>query len=93
MEQYLGRELLDDETVDHKDDDFTNDDINNLQILTRIENSKKYTDKHPAKYISLTCKNCGIIFERREAVENYNKKVRLKNGHFCSHSCVGKVYH
>ena len=38
MEQHLGRPLLDTEEVDHTDEDYTNDDINNLQLLTKIEN-------------------------------------------------------
>lgn len=37
----LGRFLTQTETVDHIDGDKTNDDINNLQILSRKENIRK----------------------------------------------------
>jgi hypothetical protein len=41
LEQKLGRELKKEETVDHKDDDFTNDSSDNLQILSLAHNAKK----------------------------------------------------
>jgi hypothetical protein len=41
LEQKLGRELTKEETVDHKDDDFTNDSLDNLQILSLANNAKK----------------------------------------------------
>ena len=44
----LGRELTDEETVDHIDNDKTNDSMDNIQILTIDENINKYieTQKH-----------------------------------------------
>lgn len=39
LEEKLGRPLLDDETVDHIDGDFTNDSPENLRSLSRSENS------------------------------------------------------
>ena len=41
LEQKLGRELLPNETCDHIDGDHTNNDLDNLQILTREENALK----------------------------------------------------
>lgn len=41
MEEYLKRFLLKDETVDHINADFTDNRIENLQILSRAENSAK----------------------------------------------------
>lgn len=41
LEVKLGRRLQNDETVDHKDEDHTNDDPNNLQLLTKSDNSRK----------------------------------------------------
>jgi hypothetical protein len=41
MEEYLGRPLLDDETVDHIDGNVENNDISNLQLLSREENARK----------------------------------------------------
>lgn len=41
IEQHLGRYLTKDETVDHINADFTDDKIENLQILSRAENAAK----------------------------------------------------
>lgn len=90
MEQKLNRGLLDEETVDHIDNDFTNDSFDNLQLLTRKENVEKSIVK--AKYITLICKTCNTSFERREVIYNYNKNIRKKDGPFCSHRCVGKFH-
>jgi len=39
MEQFLGRSLASDEQVHHKDGDKLNNDIENLQVLTRSEHA------------------------------------------------------
>lgn len=65
--------------VDHINDDKTDDRIENLQILTRIENIRK---SHPrAKYISLTCPICNKVFDF--AVRN----LPFKNNPCCSFKC------
>lgn len=45
-----GRLLADNETADHIDEDFTNDDLNNLQILTRIGNAIKSFNANPDRH-------------------------------------------
>ena len=45
MEQHLGRKLTDDETVDHIDEDYTNDAISNLRIIPRADNAKRSAPK------------------------------------------------
>lgn len=47
MSVKLGRELTDEETVDHIDNDKTNDSLDNLQILTYKENIAKYQETQP----------------------------------------------
>lgn len=47
MSVKLGRILNDDETVDHIDNNKLNDDINNLQILSREDNIAKYHSTQP----------------------------------------------
>lgn len=88
----LGYLVPDHLEVDHKDDDKTNDDINNLQILTKKENLLKqtwnYIDNHQVCY-GCECINCGIRFILTER----QVKMRLAtNGEelFCSRSCAGK---
>lgn len=94
MEQHLGRELLPEETVDHIDNDFTNDSISNLQILTLKENViKQHNSNKDNIYVEVECKNCGKSFTRRKKLIEYNLNVLGKDGPFCSHKCVGKVYH
>lgn len=45
MEQYLGRKLLPTEVVHHIDGNKTNNDINNLQVMTISEHSKLHRKK------------------------------------------------
>lgn len=90
MEAHLGRELLPEETVDHIDGDFRNDSIENLQILSLSDNAKKAIP--PAEIITLSCKHCGKIFQRRKALYLYETQIRKKDGPFCSRTCVGKVH-
>lgn len=89
LEQRLGRELLDTETVDHIDGDFTNDALSNLQILSRADNARKSVVY--AESIILICKTCQQRFTRRKVVEAERIK-RNNDGPFCSKTCVGK-YH
>ena len=95
MQQHLGRELTEFETVDHIDGDFTNNDLSNLQILTREANASKWFDDHDKrqKYIELQCTFCGKTFSRTMHRHRYALKRNKNVGYFCSRSCQGKVYH
>ena len=46
---YYNKFIPDGVEVDHIDNDFTNDDINNLQLLTRKENYEKYRKYYTEK--------------------------------------------
>lgn len=96
MQQYLHRELTDLETVDHIDGDFTNNDLSNLQILTREANASKKYDDHPelcAKYATYVCPVCDKHFQREERVVRRNQTKLGKVGPYCSKSCAGKIHH
>lgn len=87
----------DDDTVDHIDGDHTNNNINNLQIISRSQNaSKKYTD-HPelkAEVVELICSHCDKMFIRyKRDYEYLLRKNKNKEYYFCSRSCQGKVFH
>jgi hypothetical protein len=94
MEKKLGRYLLDNETVDHKDGDFLNNDYDNLQILTRQKHCSKDAKKLVSqKFICPMCKSefelsgkklSNILRDRRR------KKDAPKFGPFCNKSCAGK---
>ena len=89
MEQHLGRELLPEETVDHINNDKTDDRIENLQILSLAENARKQMALCPRKMHTFTCPNCGV---NGTTFLNYVKrnKKQGKAGPFCSRSCAGK---
>lgn len=90
-EQYHGIKLLNNETIDHKDNNPDNNEIENLQILTRADNIRK--SMVYAEYVDLNCKHCGKLFKRRKVVHERNQHIRKTDGPFCSKSCVGKVHH
>lgn len=92
MEQYLGRELLPEETVDHINNDKTDDRIENLQLLSRIENSCKQAEQFPRKTYTFICPNCGVTTTKFLNNVLGNKKKDRK-GPFCSRSCAGKATH
>jgi hypothetical protein len=78
-----GRWLETDEEVDHIDGNRHNDNIDNLQILSRAENRAKYNATRQKIIITKTCEWCGIEFSRRAG--NIKKT--------CSRSCGGKLSH
>jgi hypothetical protein len=87
MEEHLGRALESWEHVDHINDDPTDDRIENYQILTQTENSKK-----ASKGILMAIFICPVC--KKEAKKSYgqvkhNWKMN-KDGPFCSKSCAGK---
>lgn len=86
----LGRFLTDRETVDHIDGDKTNNDLDNLQILSRAENIIK-TCKKPD--IILTCPVCNIVFHRTSTQIRGKKARAADNMIACSRSCGGKLSH
>lgn len=46
MEQHLGRKLRSDEIVHHKDEDKQNNDISNLEIMTRSQHASHHHGSH-----------------------------------------------
>ena len=88
MEQHLGRELTTEETVDHINNDFTDDRIENLQLLSLAENASKAMIGREAKMHHFQCPCCGKKSVKLfSAVKgNWNKG---KSGPFCSRQCAG----
>jgi hypothetical protein len=77
------RILEDWEEADHRDDDFTNDCIDNLQILESVAHRRKSAQNRGGRTIvSLICPVCGITFERekRQVKVAYPKCSRHCNG-------------
>lgn len=90
MEQHLNRELLPSETIDHIDNDKTNNNISNLQILTLSENTKKHHKLNPRKLYTFICPYCNKQSTKWDNNVKGNIK-KGKSGHYCSRSCAGKA--
>ena len=90
MEQYLKRPLLDTETVDHINNDFTDNRIENLQILTRSENAAKEMQRteRAKKFYEFTCPICGTFAIKPLNFVKGNKN-KGRAGPFCSRKCAG----
>ena len=92
MSVHLGRYLEPDEQVDHIDENCQNDNIDNLQILSVVENNRKHllqNDKY-SKYVTLICPECSNGFQ----IDERSVRSRSKNNErtFCSHSCSATYY-
>jgi hypothetical protein len=94
MEQKLGRKLDFDETVDHIDNDPTNDNLSNLQILSRSANAAKWhvDTGNTIEYVMLDCLHCGEEFQK-EARNERRRIKQNKRGPYCGKSCAGKASH
>jgi hypothetical protein len=87
IEQHLGRELTEQETVDHKNRDFTDNNIDNLQVLDRATHSS--LDAKRVKLVEVLCIRCGVVSIRNPRyIQNGSKQG--KAGPFCGKSCAGK---
>lgn len=66
MEVHLGRYLKSDETVDHIDNDYTNNYISNLRVISRSRHA--YEDVLRNKPNKVHCEYCGKVFIGIEVV-------------------------
>lgn len=82
LEQRLGRFLVETECVDHINRDFTDNRLENLQLLERREHSS--LDAIRLKLVDVFCVLCGTPF--RTSPRGRSKK---KAGPFCSRRCTG----
>lgn len=78
----LKRTLDKSEEVDHIDNNKQNDSLENLQILSPLENKKK----NPVikTLINCVCANCNINFFKEK------RQMKKTKNTFCSRSCNGK---
>jgi len=89
MECHLGRYLLENETIDHIDGDYLNNDISNLQVIDRTEHCK--LDAIRNEDVLVYCTQCGkpFIIEGSK-LHSRNRKDKHQSGYFCSRKCSGK---
>ena len=86
----LGRYLAKNETVDHIDEDKTNDSLTNLQILSMRDNLVK-ANKKPN--FQLVCPICKKSFEKTHTQMRGKKDRAANNMIACSRKCGGKLSH
>lgn len=87
VEAELGRILSDDEEVDHADGDNTNDDPNNLQVLSRPDHRKKSgveNSKRTNTRVEVLCPECGRAFMARRY------RLKLTASPCCSRRCASR---
>lgn len=90
LEQKLGRALLPHETCDHIDNDFTNNSIDNLQLLSRSDNSAKAMILKAAEQGYFVCPECNTSFYKNMRDVKGNQIKQKKAGPFCSKKCAGR---
>lgn len=74
------------EEVDHIDNDKRNDNITNLQILTRDKNLKKYHNTLERDFVELICPFCEKEFTRERRQTHLNGRSE-RDKTFCSKDC------
>lgn len=83
MSVKLGRLLhKEDEQVDHIDGDPTNNTYENLQIITKEENLKKYSETIRGRLLKFNCASCGVTITRKDDYKDPTKTIKV-----CSRSC------
>lgn len=80
---HLGRILDESEQVHHKDENRTNDVIDNLEILSDVDHGKIHHGEK--EFVDLTCCNCMKRFTRQK--KNHTSAMKREARVFCSHSC------
>ena len=86
MENHINRLLLPNEVVHHKDKNRYNNDISNLELLTKEEHNHLHSEERKKSWIPLVCPECGRIFFKRPNLFNWSKSKQ----HFCGRRCNGK---
>ena len=85
VEDLLGIELPEYIVVHHMDMNRSNNDIDNLMLMSNEEHCKFHARK--AEQVSCICHNCNKVFNLNLSEYKYRKKVSDKL--YCSRSCAG----
>jgi len=87
MENHMKRLLNTDEVIHHKNGDKKDNRIENLQVMTVSEHSKRHSSVGRAM-LKLRCPWCGLTFVREKRQTHIAKGGRYT---CCSASCRGKL--
>lgn len=83
MENFIGRILTAEEVVHHKDENKKNNDLINLELMTRAEHQKLHASTGIA-YVTLMCAECGLEFTKEKRLIAKTTKSPK-----CSRRCNG----
>ena len=90
VEKMISRHLKDNEDVHHKNGDFTDNRLENLEVIEH----HAHCVKHQQKYFDadVVCVECGKVFfmSAKAASNRVRNGNRGKRGPFCSRQCSGK---
>lgn len=89
MENHLGRLLNANEVVHHIDGNKKNNNILNLELMTREQHTSEHSRQKGHWIAKLKCPWCKKVFYRRKRQTFLSKKNKL-NCTCCSRSCSGK---
>jgi len=79
MSEHLGRLLGSNEVVHHRDDDRSNNALENLKLMSKVEHDRYHN--RPILREDRTCPSCGDTFE--SAISGHLSKT------YCSVQCAG----
>jgi hypothetical protein len=88
MEQHLGRPLLSEEVVHHKDHNRLNNNINNLEILPSNSAHRKHHFHGFRDDISKQCKTCLVIKPRTEFYIAHTSRGNTDQHHIMCKDCL-----
>lgn len=90
MSNYLNRELSYNDVVHHKDGNKKNNNISNLELLSRSEHASEHQSKtYNEKFIELKCSFCNNNFYLLKTKHRY-EILRGREDFCCSISCSVK---
>ena len=86
METKMGRRLDPSEHVHHVDEDFTNDDIDNLEIVPIADHTRHHRPE--PEWVDFICPVCDQSARKLARHVRSNRKMN-KKGPFCGRRCAG----
>jgi hypothetical protein len=88
MENYLGRLLNENEVVHHKDENKKNNNIDNLELMDRVEHVSYHGKMQGKSMVLLKCPYCEKKFTKQKRQTFLRKPSEFT---CCGRKCMGKI--